>query len=613
MTETRPFTLLYDEFKHGLVSRRVFMQRALALGMAPSVVQFVLQTVPQASAAPGTLAVAGRPAVGTENQRRGDGGELKILQWQAPSQAGAHTAGGTNDVLAASLVSEPLLNFLPDATLVPTLVREVPSQQNGFLAADLTSVTYNLLPNVMWSDGEPFTASDVVFTWRWVTDPTNQAISAFVYEPVAEVRAIDDLTVEVRFKAPNPAWYVPFVGSGWGAIYPEHVLSLGQSASDAFRTNPIGTGPYVIEAFVPNDRILYVANERYREPNKPSFSRVNLKGGGDAASAARAVLQTGDFDFAWSLLVEPDVLKQLEEGGAGRHVTVPGTTVQRIVFNFSDPNREVDGQRSEWHTPHPFLTDKAVRQALTLATDRLAMSTQFFDGPPGEPPTANVLAGIPALESSTTTWTFDPEEARRVLDAAGWLLVDGIREKDGQKLEVVFTAGVNDIMQQIQALLKFNWERIGVGVELRRVDPSVFFDPSPGNEQNLLHFYLDLQMYASSPGSPFPVDYLNAWYSDNGANIAQKENGWTRLNDSRYHNPAYDRLYEAVSVETDTEKAAELFIAMNDLLVEDFALIPLVQRAAEKYGIANTLRDENVAASSWEVIYWNIANWNRQG
>lgn len=613
MTETRPFGLLFDRFKQGSISRRVFIQRALALGIAPSVVQFILQTAPRASAASSSQPVPTRPSAGTENQRRGEGGELKILQWQAPSQAGAHTAMGTNDLLAAAFVSEPLLSFLPDATLTPTLAREVPSLQNGLLTADLTSVTYNLLPDVTWSDGAPFTARDVVFTWQWVTDPANQATTAFVYEPVAEVTALDELTVEIHFKAPNPAWFVPFVGSGWGHIYPEHVLSQGKSASDAFRTNPIGTGPYVIEVFATNDRIAYAANERYREPSKPFFSRVNLKGGGDAASAARAVLETGDFDFAWSLLVEPDVLMQLEHDGAGRHVTVPGTTVQRIVFNFSDPNREVNGQRSEWQTPHPFLTDKAVRQALTLATDRLAISTQFFDGPPGEPPAANVLMGIPALESENTTWAFDPDQATQVLDAAGWLLVDGVREKNGQKLEVVFTTGANPLLQKIQALAKFNWEQIGFAVELQRVDPSVFFDPSPGNEQSLSHFYVDLQMYASAPGSPFPLDYLNAWYSDNGANIAQKENGWTRLNDSRYHNPAYDRLYEAVSRETDTEKAAELFIAMNDLLVEDFALIPLVQRAAEKYGIANTLRDENIAASAWEVIYWNIANWNRKG
>jgi peptide/nickel transport system substrate-binding protein len=611
MTATQPFKVLYDGFKHGLVSRRVFIQRALALGMAPAVVQLILQAPVHATVTSSTLTIPARPSVGTEHQRRGDGGELKILQWQAPSQAGAHTAAGANDSLAATLVSEPLLSFLPDATLIPTLAREVPSRQNGLLAADLTTVTYQLMPHVTWSDGAPFTASDVVFTWQWLTDPANQAITAFVYAPIAEVKAIDDLTVEIRFKTPNPAWYVPFVGSYWGAIYPEHILSQGKRASDAFRTNPIGTGPYVVEVFAPNDRVAYVVNARYREPNKPFFSRVNLKGGGDATSAARAVLQTGDFDFASNLLVEPELLKQLEEGGKGRRVTVPGTTVQLIVFNFSDPNREVDDQRSEWRTPHPFLTDRAVRQALTLATDRLSISTQFFEGPPDEPPAANVLEGIPALESRSTSWAFDLEEAQQVLDAAGWRLVDGVREKHGQKLEVVFTTGVNPILQDIQALAKFNWERLGVSVELQRVDQSVFFDASAGNEQNLGHFYADVQMYANGPGSPFPVDYLGAWYSDNGANIAQKENGWTRINESRYHNPAYDRLYEAVSGETDAEKAADLFIAMNDLLIDDYAVIPLVQRAAEKYGIANTLRDENIAASSWEAIYWNIANWNR--
>jgi peptide/nickel transport system substrate-binding protein len=607
MTTTGPFKVLCDGFEHGVVSRREFIRRALALGVAPAVVQFILQSPSPAAAG----ALPDRPSVGTEQQRRGDGGELKILQWQAPSQAGAHTAAGANDSFAASLVSEPLLSFLPDATLIPTLAREVPSVQNGLLDADLAGVTYRLLPGVTWSDGEPFTAHDVVFTWKWLMDPANQAITGFMYEPIAGVTAIDDLTVEIRFKAPNPAWYVPFAGSYWGAVCPQHVLGQGKRASDAFRTHPIGTGPYVVETFTPNDRIAYVANERYREPNKPFFARVNLKGGGDAASAARAVLQTGDFDFACNLLVEPDVLEHFVEGGKGRYVTAPGTTVQRIVFNFSDPNKEVDGQRSEWRTPHPFLTEKAVRQALTLATDRLSISTQFFDGLPDEPPAGNILEGIPALESHNTSWAFDLDAAQRVLEDAGWQLVDGVREKDGQRLEVVFTSGSNPILQEIQALVKFHWEQIGVRVELRQVDQSVFFDISPGNEQSIGHFYVDIQTYASAPGSPFPVDYFNAWYSDNGVNIAQKENGWTRLNEARYHNPEFDWLYEAVSRETDAEKAAELFIAMNDLLIEDFAVIPLVQRAAEKYGIANTLRDENIAASSWEAIYWNIANWNR--
>lgn len=619
MAETKRFWHLYEGLKAGTITRRTFVRRAAALGAAPSIVNFILQATPVAATALTTdtfselhqQETAQRPMMGTERQRRGAGGELKILQWQAPTHASNHVATGSKDSLAASLVSEPLVNYLPDATLSPTLVKEVPSSENGLLSADLTSVTYNLLPDVTWSDGAPFTARDVAFTWRWIMDPANSAVTITSYEPIANVEAVDDLTVRITFKEPNPAWYNPFAGTIYGSIYPEHILSKGGSASDAFRTNPIGTGPYVVESFTPNDQIIYVANTRYREPNKPYFARVNLKGGGDATSAARAVLQTGDFDFAWNLLVEPQVLAEMERGGKGTKVTVPGAFVERVLFNFSNPHKVVDGQRSFWKEPHPFLTDKAVRQAMTIAADRRTMSTQFFEGPPGEPEAANILTGIPAYESKNTTWEFDVEKAKRILDGAGWKLNGDVREKDGQQLKVTYSTSINAVRQKIQEVNKQNWEKIGIKVQLLQIDPGIFFDSAAGTDQSAQHFYTDLEMYNSGANSLFPIGYMSLWYSNNGKNIAQKENNWSGYNDSRYSNPQYDRLYEAVVRETNAAKAAELFVKMNDLLVDDYVVIPLVQRAAQKYGIAKTLHNENVAAGSWEVVYWNIANWNR--
>jgi peptide/nickel transport system substrate-binding protein len=96
-----------------------------------------------------------------------------------------------------------------------------------------------------------------------------------------------------------------------------------------------------------------------------------------------------------------------------------------------------------------------------------------------------------------------------------------------------------------------------------------------------------------------------------GSNIAQAENDWSGQNLTRYQNPEYDVLYEEVVQATDQERAAELFIQMNDMVINDFVVIPLVQRAADKYGIINTLRDENTALGPYESNYWNIANWNR--
>jgi len=557
---------------------------------------------------------AGQPATpevvldaGTAGQERGSGGELRLLQWQAPTSLSLHTASGTKDHLAATLDSEPLMSYLPDGSLWPRLVREVPSVENGLLAPALDEVTYRLLPNVIWSDGEPFTADDVVFTHAWLTDPANAATSAGQYTAIDEITALDAHTIRIRFSGPQPGWYIPFTGTSWGVVYPKHVLEGGgKAAIDAFSQRPIGTGPYVVEEFAPGDRVIYAANERYREPGKPFFSRVYLKGGGDAVNAARAVLQTGDFDLAWSLQVEPRVLGELERGGKGQVVVVPGANLERLQLNFADPHTEVDGQRAHLGTPHPFLADKRVRQAFALAIDRQLIADELFL--PGEEPASNFLVGIPAYESPNTRWTYDPARAHELLDEAGWGWGGGYRIKDGVQLAVTFAAPTNQVRQKTQAIIKQNWEEIGVRVELLQVDPGIFFDTSPGNPQSMSHFFYDVEMWSSGPDIPYPLTYMSGWYSGDD-NIPQRENDWTGLNQQRYVNPEFDALWEEAATETDPDRLVELFIAMNDLVVEDVAGIPLIQRAAQTYGISNRLNAGNIVPSSFEQLYWNIANW----
>lgn len=625
-----PFWNIYQELKSGKISRRQFIERATALGIGMPVVLFVLNAVKvdSAAAAPmggapdfsrlGQAATVGAPAEGTEGQTRGAGGELKILQWQAVTHLSLHNAQGTKDMLGAALVTEPLMHFLPDGSLIPTLIKEVPSVENGLLAPDLTSVTYNLLEGVLWNDGEPFTSADVKFTWEWIEDPANASTNSAYYGVIDSIETPDELTVKINFKAPNLNWYLPFAGAPYGGVYPKHALEGGADAFNAFRTHPVGTGPYKVDTFVENDQVIYTINEYYREPNKPYFATVNLKGGGTAETAAQEVFQTGDWDFAWNLQVQQSLLVEMEQaGGKGTLVTVPGTAVERIHINFSDPNKEVNGQRSEKNTPHPFLTDKAVRQALSLATDRETMATQFYAGPPGEPAATNILTGIPQVESPNTSFEFNLEKAKQVLEEAGWVMNGDVREKDGVQLKLSYTTTINAVRQGEQAVNKKNWEEVGFQVQLKQVDSGIFFDSSAGNDQNYAHFYSDVQMYTNNPSSVFALNYMQSWYgganpnSADGSNIAQKENDWAGVNESRYNNPEYNAAYEAAEKETDPEKAAELFIQMNDILINDYAVIPLVQRAAEKYAISKTLNNNNVAASFFESLYWNIANWNR--
>jgi len=344
---------------------------------------------------------------------------------------------------------------------------------------------------------------------------------------------------------------------------------------------------------------------------------VRFQGGGDSASDAQAALQGGDWDVAADLRMKPEVLREMESaGGKGSLIAGLPTDVERIVFNFSDPNREIDGERSSLRAPHPFLTDLAVRQAMVMAIDRESMSNELFLGGDIHPAARNILTGIPALESPNTSFEFDIEAANDLLDAAGWVREGDARIKDRIELEVsYYTSVIDDNAQlmrfrpEIQAAVKEGWEAIGIKVQLGQVSGEVFFDTSPENEHSYTHFYQDVQMYGIGLTSPFPDTYFVDWYAGpDNSNVAQRANDWSGANIQRYVNPEFDALYEEATSTIDPERAGELFIQMNDLVVGDFVVVPLVARSL-LHALSNRLAAENVGASSWEPLFWNIANW----
>jgi peptide/nickel transport system substrate-binding protein len=597
----------------GAISRRHFLHQAGVLGVGLTAAAMILNTLHASAQQSATPAVGAdtRP-LAPDDQVRGSGGELKIIQWQAVTTLSAHNATGGKDYEGAALVSEPLLRVLPDTTLVPNLVKAVPSIENGLLAADLSSVTYNLLEGVVWSDGTPLTAHDVAATYSWIVDSANAATTVNTYGSVASVEAIDDLTVKITFTNPTLAWFLPFAGASQGVIYPKHIIEQGNTGNEIMRTAPIGTGPYKVDSFSENDQVVYSINENYREANKPLFSTVNLKGGGDATSAARAVLETGDWDIAWNLQVEPAVIRQLAEGGKGIPVIEPGTNVEYVFLNFSDPNAEVNGQRSEINTPHPFFTDPAVRQALSLATDRDTISRELYVGPPNEPAVSNAFVGIPQYESPNTSFEFNLDKAKQVLEEAGWTLDGDVRKKGDVELVISYSTTINPVRQKEQAINKSNWEAAGFKVNLDQVDSGVFFDSSAGNEQNWTHFYHDVIMYTTGSATPFPTSLAAYWYAGpNNENVAQAENGWSGRNAQRWANAEYDQIFDSLKTETDPEAAVASFVRLNDIVIENFVVIPLVQRSAgsSSYAISTRLNQANISASSWDGLYWNIANW----
>lgn len=613
---------LVDRVRCGNLSRRQFMIATGALGIGTAAATLLATTTsasaqeaspsssPAASPAAAT-STAIRPEAGTDSQKRGGGGELRIIQSQAPSVLAAHSATGSKDFYAGSLVMEPLLAYLEDGSLFPLLAETIPSVADGTVAKDLTSVAFTLKKGVLWSDGQPLTTKDLIFTWQWVTDIDNSSIDFDTWSVIKSIDAKDDLTAVITFTQPQVAWFEPFTGYDWGVLYPAHVFNNDpKTKNDSFLTAPIGTGPFKVDTFSPNDLATFSANDKYREATKPFFAKVTFKGGGDAVSAGRAVVQTGEYDYAWNVQAEPEIIKQLNDTGKKGHLfQTVDTTVESIYLNFSDPNKEVDGQRSQKDTPHPFLTDAAVRQAMNLSVRRDLISEKFY----GDAKLAekNVLTGVASFTSPNTSWKYDLDAANKVLDDAGWAKDGDVRKKGGVELSVKYASPINQVRQKTQEVIKQDLEKIGFKVELVQIDPNIFFDSGAGNDQNGQHFYWDFLMQSSGPPSSIPVKWINKWYSGkNGENIAQKENNWSKANIQRWQNADFDKLYEELLVSTTPEGASRILIAMNDLIVKDVAVIPIVHRPFFN-AIGNRLRVENVGNDNgFSSPYWNIANWN---
>lgn len=602
---------LYAAFKCGDINRRAFLQRGAALGVSAGLLTSLAANTLSAQDATPESDTSNLPDAGTADQQRGAAGELRVLAVQAASGLSVHNATGGKDISAGVVISEALLNYDGDGALVPILAKEVPTLENGLLAADLSTVTFNLKEGVVWSDGTPFTANDVKFTWEWNIDESNQSIDQVSWEIISDVEVVDDLTVTITFDPPTFGWFQPCAGN-IGVIYPAHVWEGSEDFNQTnidFSMNPIGTGPFVLQEFKPNEEVVYAANENFREPNKPAFSTMILRGGGEVTTSIQAVTVGSEWDLAFTLMIDPETLESIV-GDEGEVLGALGTGVEKIQLNFSDPNTEVDGQNSEVNTPHPFLTDDAVRQAMAMAIDREQIATNLY----GSPATANMLVGLAAFESPNTSFTYDPAAAEALLEEAGWVMDGNVRAKDGVELSMVLTSTVNQRRQRTQAVVKANLESIGFEVELNQVDGSIFFDGDIENTQNFTHFYSDVQLYTDGATSAYPVNYVKYWYAGpDNENVSQRGNGYSGTNKTRWVNAEYDAAFDELVALVDPEDVAAQFILLNDMVVNNVVEIPLVQTFADLYAINNRIRKENVVVNPFGDLYWNLANWNEAG
>jgi peptide/nickel transport system substrate-binding protein len=542
----------------------------------------------------------------TSRPRRGGGGTLKLLWWQGPTLLNPHFATGTKDQDGSRIFYEPLAAWAPDGALIPILAAEIPTRENGGLSEDGKSVTWKLKQGVTWHDGKPFTADDCVFNWGiWPRSghrlgyqrhlPRCRGGEGRQPHREGDVQEADAVLGRCLRRQPRLS-------------HPEasvRRICRREIARGAGQSGAVGTG--AVSSSSSSSRAIWCAAERnpnYHVSNMPYFDAIEMKGGGDAVSAARAVIQTGEYDYAWNMQVEDSILKRLEDGGRGKVVVFEGGSIEHIQLNNTDPWTEVEGgERSSMKTKHPFLTDPAVRQALNLLVDRQSVQDHIYGR--GGVATRNFLNNPPAFRSKNTTFEFNIEKAIKILEDGGWKVGSGgIREKDGKQLKMVYQTSINAPRQKNQAIVKQACQKAGIDLELKSITASVYFSSDVGNPDTYTKFYCDIQMYTTTQPQPDPALFMNQFTT---WEISTMENKWQGRNITRWYNEDYDKLYRQAEGELDPVKRAALFIAMNDLVIENVVNIPVIYRP----GVAAASNKLHCQPSGWDSSLWNVRSWYR--
>jgi peptide/nickel transport system substrate-binding protein len=594
--QERDLRALIENVRSGELPRRGFIQRMVALGLTAPMASMLLMHAGIAQS---------QPAPAYKPTKRGGGGALKVLWWQGATLLQPHFANGTKDQEGSRIFYEPLAVWDNDGNLVPILAAEIPTRENGGIAADGKSVTWKLKRGVTWHDGKPFTADDCVFTWEYAKDPATAAVTIGVYKDL-KAEKVDDYSVRVTFAKPTPFWATAFVAAE-GMIIPKHLFGPYAGAKSREAPNnlkPVGTGPYKFVDFKPGDIVRGEINTNYHMPNRPFFDTIEMKGGGDATSAARAVLQTGEYDYAWNLQVEDEVLLRMEDSGKGRAHIVDGGDIEFIQLNITDPWTEVDGERGSVKSKHFAFSDPKVREAMALLCDKNSMQ-KFIYGRTGKA-TGNFMNNPPRFRSANTKWEFNVDKANALLDAAGWKKgADGIREKGGKKMKFVYQTSINGTRQKEQAIVKQAAQKAGIDLELKSVTASVFFSSDVANPDTYGKFWADMQMYTTTMTAPDAERFMDQYKSEE---ISQKANKWAGRNICRWVNAEYDKLAVAGSSELDPVKRAAIYIRMNDMVVNENIVIPLISRPRVRGGNLKLV----TTLSGWDLDFSALQNWYRE-
>jgi peptide/nickel transport system substrate-binding protein len=546
-----------------LLAARVYSGVALGL---------MLATAPAVAQSP----PSGQPRVG---------GTLRFGVWSEPTTLNPYYSNSRPNQALAELTFDGLAHGAPDGSYLPGLAAEVPTQANGDVSADGTVVTWKLKPGVTWSDGQPFTSHDVVFTYQMLMDPANPVLNRGDYAVMDSLTAPDDNTLVVTYKQ----LYAPY-RLAFPYVFPAHAFN-GQTniAQDPFNRAPsVATGPFVVRSWASGDSITFDRNPNYREAGKPYLDQVIVKFT-PSRDAEIQTLEAGDLDVAWFL--DESYLRQLATLSDVSVEPVQGPTsgVENLYLNLSCSSGLQQGDPT---CPNPVLGDLRVRQAIDLAVDKQAIVRGFLADRVKIAGSVLPSPYAPDLPPSE----FSPNKARQLLDQAGWVVgSDGIRAKGGVRAHLMlFTATGSTITEEIAQVIEGNLLDIGIETEGKQspvILASIFFLGS-----------FDLAVFGGTLGID-PQSYLYSHYGSDQVPNPQLMSG---SNYDRIQDAELDQALAAAGSTVDDAQRKLAYTAAAELIHADEAVIPLYQ-ALQVDARKNIV--QGWQGNGNDTVTWNIQDW----
>lgn len=474
---------------------------------------------------------------------------------------------------------------------VPVLAAEIPSAANGGISADGTTITIKLRDDVAWSDGTPLTAEDFVFTYEMVMADSNVVQSRYPYADfVTGVEAPDATTVVVNFSEP----FAPWLTTIFTFVLPKHVLqpvfeSEGTIDDAAWNRAPsVGVGPFVFNEWESGSHINFTANPNWINP--PKLEQVFIRIVPDDAAQEAAII-AGDTDIG--VFLSSDQIEKLEADGTVK-VEVVSSGYGEAWFTNVNPE-----------TAHPAMLDVNVRKAIALATDRFTIVNDLLN-PDVNPVSVTFWDGTsPYGNPNLSPYPYDPEEAKRLLDEAGWVDSngDGIRDKDGVELVLRYITNTRELRKNVQAVVVQQWSLVGIGAQLENYSSDVFWNSYNTGGPQAQGLY-DIAQYSSVGSFPDPEASFNWLCSEISSEDNPEGGNW-----QGYCNEELDALLAEQAVTLDTQARIDLYYEIAQVMYDDVIYIGM-WKDPDLFSVNTRLQNVRLSGATpfWNCEEWTVAN-----